>query len=99
MSRRGDSRRRAVALQYEGDAPRVTASGHGELAEQIIALAAAHDVPLEEDADLVRLLSRVELGEEIPETLYQAVAEILAFALLVSGRAVELFGERREPEG
>lgn len=74
----------AVALQYDGyDAPKVTAKGQGELAERIIAAAREHNIPLEEDPVLAGLLATVELGEEIPETLYLAVAELLAFIYLV----------------
>ena len=74
----------AVALQYDGyDAPKVTAKGQGELAERIIATALEHDIPLEEDPVLAGLLATVELGDEIPETLYLAVAELLAFIYLV----------------
>ena len=72
---------RAVALQYEGgaSAPRVVAKGEGELARRIIEIAEEHGVPLYQDADLVRLLSRLELDQAIPVSLYQAVAEVLAF--------------------
>ena len=74
----------AVALQYDGyDAPRVTAKGNGEIAERIIATAEAHNIPLEEDPALAGLLATVELGDTIPETLYQAVAELLAFIYMV----------------
>ena len=77
----------AVALLYEGDgAPRVTAKGAGVVAERIIELAREHDVPLYEDRNLVKLAASVELGEEIPRTLYLAVAEVLAFAYHVTGR-------------
>ncbi len=77
----------AVALHYDGEgAPRVTAKGRGHVAEQILALAREHNVPIQQQPDLVRLLSKVDLGEEIPEALYVAVAEVIAFAFLVSGR-------------
>ena len=77
----------AVALRYDGEgAPRVTAKGRGHVAEQILALAREHNVPIQQQPDLVRLLSKVDLGEEIPEALYVAVAEVIAFAFLVSGR-------------
>ncbi len=70
----------AVALRYEDDgAPRVTAKGKGVIAEQIMEIARDHDIPLYEEPELVQLLSRVELESEIPENLYVAVAEILAF--------------------
>jgi flagellar biosynthesis protein len=79
--------RRAVALYYDGRrAPRVTAKGQGVVAERILAVAREHDVPLREDQSLVALLSRLELGEEVPQNLYKAVAQVIAFAYLVSGK-------------
>lgn len=78
---------RAVALRYEGrGAPRVTAKGEGSVAERILALAQEHDIPLHEDAELVGLLARLDLGDEIPASLYIAVAEVLAFAYRLSGK-------------
>lgn len=80
---------KAVALRYEGKgAPRVVAKGSGEVAKQILALAEAHDIPLHEDRELVLLLSRIELGREIPEGLYLAVAQILAFIYSLSGKHI-----------
>ena len=77
----------AVALHYdEVNAPRVTAKGSDELAEQIIELAEEYDIPIREEPELVKLLSHVELGEQIPEALYIAVAEILAFAYMLKGK-------------
>ena len=77
----------AIALNYDGEnAPRLTAKGRGELAQRILALADAHDVPLHEDSELAALLAQIPLGEEIPEALYRAVAEVIAFAYLLSGK-------------
>lgn len=77
----------AVALQYDGrQAPRVTAKGYGEVAEEIIRLAREHNIPLYEDVELVGLLSRLDLGDEIPEALYIAVARVIAFAYLLAGK-------------
>lgn len=81
------SRKLAVALDYDGTgAPKVTAKGQGELAQQILEIAHQHEVPLRYDEGLVELLATVPLGEEIPEPLYVAVAEVLAFAYYLSGR-------------
>lgn len=78
---------RAVALCYDREhAPRVTAKGSGSLAEQIIALALEHDVPLQENPELVGLLSLLELGEEIPHELYVTIAHIIAFAYMLKGK-------------
>jgi flagellar biosynthesis protein len=75
-------RKKAAALSYEpgeGGAPRVVASGEGHLAEKIIEIARSAEVPLVEDAALVSALLVLELGEEIPVELYEAVARVLAF--------------------
>ena len=78
----------AVALQYDGEhAPRVTARGRDKLAREIIELARRHGIPMQENEPLAALLSRVELGAEIPETLYLAVAQVIAFAYYLSGKA------------
>lgn len=77
----------AVALLYDGDsAPRVTAKGRGELAERILALADAHDVPIQQDAELTLLLAQIDLGDEVPRELYVAVAQVIAFAYQLSGK-------------
>ncbi len=77
----------AVALQYDGtNAPRVTAKGRDRLAEQIVQIARQHGIPLQENEPLAAVLSRVELGEEIPESLYLAVAQVIAFAYHLSGK-------------
>lgn len=84
----------AVALKYDGEnAPKVTAKGSQEIAEQIIALAREHNIPLSENKELVSLLSTLELGEEIPEMLYLAVAEVIAFAYMLKGKVPKGFQE------
>ena len=73
----------AVALRYDAaamEAPTVVAKGRNRLAERIKELAREHGVPLVEDRFLARALYRtVEVGQEIPYTLYQAVARVLAY--------------------
>ena len=79
----------AVALQYDKSAvpvPRVVAKGRGDTGEAILRLAREHGVPVEENAPLAEALSQVELGEDIPEALYRAVAEVLIFILRASGK-------------
>ena len=74
--------KKAVALRYERDkdsSPRVIATGKGTTAENIIKIAQLHNLPIQEDADLVELLSKVELDKEIPEKLYVAVSEVFRF--------------------
>jgi flagellar biosynthesis protein len=77
----------AVALHYEKPgAPRVVAKGRGETGQRIIEIARAHGVPIEGNAALAEALAQVELDDEIPESLYRAVAEVLVFILKMSGR-------------
>jgi len=83
------SRRKAAALRYRPDAdaaPRVTAAGRGLTAEKIIALAKEAGIPLREDASLVEVLARLDVGSEIPAELYRAVAELLAFVYRMDQR-------------
>lgn len=74
-------RKQAVALRYADTdrAPRVVATGAGELAKRILELAKEHGVPVRQDDTLVEILAKIEVGHEIPPETYRAVAEILAF--------------------
>lgn len=74
--------KKAIALRYQpndNDAPKVIAKGQGKVAENIIKSAQHHQVPIQEDPSLVSLLSELNLNQNIPEDLYQAVAEVFAF--------------------
>ena len=76
-----DIKKRAVALKYRWDyaAPKVVASGKGQLADKIIQSAQDANVKLHKDAKLAAALSMVDVGAEIPPELYQVVAQILVF--------------------
>jgi len=77
-----EKRKAAVALKYEIEkdtAPKITASGKGELAEKILELAREYNIPIHEDEPLVELLSKLQVGEIIPPELYPVIAEILAW--------------------
>ena len=77
----------AVALKYDGEsAPKVTAKGEGLSAEQIIALAEKHGIPMQTEPQLAHVLAQIPLGDEIPRELYVAVAEIISFAYYLSGK-------------
>lgn len=70
----------ATALRYreeEDVAPLVLAQGQGDLAHRIVQAAHAYGVPVVQDVPIARLLQELEVGQEIPEGLYEAVAEIL----------------------
>jgi flagellar biosynthesis protein len=81
MSRPEGRLRRAAALRYEGEgAPRVVATGAGEIADRIVQRAIEAGVPVRDDAALAEALARVEVNQEIPAELYQAVAQALVWA-------------------
>ncbi len=80
--------REAVGLRYDqadDAAPRVVAKGKGELAEQLLAIAEEHGIPVRKDPDLLAYLSATQIGDEVPEEVYQAVASILAFLWRLNG--------------
>lgn len=73
---------KAIAIVYnekDSAAPKVVAAGKGIIAEKIIATAKEAGIHIQEDADLVELLSKIPIDNEIPTELYQTVAEVLAF--------------------
>ena len=85
--RNTDTPRQAIALKYDGThAPTLTAKGDEALAEAILQIARDYEVPIYENAELVKLLARMELGESIPEELYRTIAEIIAFAWNLKGK-------------
>lgn len=79
----------AIALSYHGqniDAPKVVAKGSGFIAEKILATAKQHSVPVYKNKTLVSMLMAVELDQEIPPELFQAVAEVLAYIYRIDQR-------------
>ena len=76
----------AVALEYDGQgAPRVTAKGRGELAERIVETGREHRGAGGQNALLAQALSADELDDQIPEELYRATAQVIAFVLSLRG--------------
>ncbi|MFQ3573136.1 MAG: flagellar biosynthesis protein FlhB [Thermodesulfovibrionales bacterium] len=79
----------AVAIRYDSkemDAPKVVAKGANLIAERIKEIANQHKIPVFEDKPLARSLFKLEVGQEIPETLYKAVATILANIYKLKGK-------------
>jgi len=77
-----DIRKKVAAIRYapgKDTAPKIVAKGSGAIAERILEIAKEHNVPLREDRQLVEVLSKLDLYQEIPPDLYKAVAEVLAF--------------------
>lgn len=83
---KGPYARKAVALEYgDNAAPVLVARGEGELAQEILRRAQEQGIWVAQDAQLVALLSRVELEQEIPPELYTAVAVILSWVYWLRG--------------
>jgi len=79
--------KKVVALEYDkgkSAAPLVTAKGKGLVAERILEIAKEHDIPIHSDADLVEILDKIEIEQEIPLEVYAIVAEIFAYIYKVS---------------
>jgi flagellar biosynthesis protein len=81
---------KAVALKYDAmspkQAPKVVATGTGTLAEEIIALAQQHGIFVHQDEHLSEILSQLDLGQEIPDTMYHVIAELIAFSFVMQGK-------------
>ncbi|MCE5168039.1 EscU/YscU/HrcU family type III secretion system export apparatus switch protein [Paenibacillus profundus] len=83
-------RKKAVALSYDpqqSDAPILVAKGQGQLAERILDKARESGVPVQEDASLVEVLSKLDIDQQIPSELYHLVAEVLTFMYRTDQRA------------
>lgn len=79
----------AAALKYninEDDAPKLVGKGKGIIAENIIDKAKENKIPIYEDERLANQLEYLELGQEIPSELYEAVAEILVFIAKIDSK-------------
>lgn len=86
-------RKKAVAVKdrdHSLAAPRVVASGQGTLAEQILQIAWANNIKVREDADLVEILSAIDVDSDIPIEAFAAVAEILAYVYRVNSGEIPI---------
>lgn len=82
--------KRAVALRYKIDrdrTPLLVAKGHGRVAERIIEIAKNHNIPIHIDPELALILGKLDINEEIPPSLYNAVAGVIAFILTVEKKS------------
>ena len=74
--------KRAIALEYDPKvdaAPKVVATGRGEIAEKILEIARENKLPIRDDPILADALAQVDLYDVIPPELYSVVAEVFAF--------------------
>jgi flagellar biosynthesis protein len=76
-------RKKAAALTYDinNPAPRVTAVGMGKIAEKIIETAEESKVPVVYNKELTDMLTKVDIGDEIPYELYDIVAKVIAYVM------------------
>ena len=77
-----NKKQKAVALKYipkSDNAPKVIAKGTGNVAEKILAIAKENNIYIQNDPDLIEILSQLDLHEEIPPELYIVVAKLLSF--------------------
>ena len=84
---------KAVAVKDSGEdgtLPRLVASGRGAVAEQILQIAWAHDIKVREDADLVEILSAIDIDSDIPVEAVAAVAEIMSYVYRANAGEIPL---------
>jgi len=93
-----DRQKKAVSIKYTQNdfAPKITAKGKNKIAEEILKLAKENDIPIYEDRDLIEILYTMDVGYEIPETLYKAIAEILTFVYLANEKYKYMIKESGE---
>lgn len=74
-------KKKAIALSYEQsmESPQIVAKGAGVVAERMLAIAQTNGIPVHEDPALLSLLSSLDIKEQIPEDLYQVIAELFVF--------------------
>ena len=82
-----DESKVAIALLYDKiSAPRILAKGRDDLASSILEIAKEAEVPITEDHLLAETLAKLELNQEIPETLFRSVAVVLAWVYRLQGK-------------
>ena len=92
---------KAVAIEYDvlnDAAPKISARGEGHVAEQIMALAFAHGIKVRKDADLVEILSVMEVDSVIPVEAYAAIGEILTYVYKANASHKLSVGPKRNTE-
>ena len=81
---------KAVALKYkayEDNAPKIIAKGKGEIAKKIIEKAKKYDVPMFQNEEIANMLLDVEVGEEVPAKMYNAVVEVFVWLYKLEEKA------------
>ena len=76
--------KKGVALGYNGKIPKILAIAKGKLFKDLLYIAKKNNITIYEDTNLVEVLSKLDPGEEIPEDMYKAISEILAYCYNVN---------------
>ncbi|MDR1619357.1 MAG: EscU/YscU/HrcU family type III secretion system export apparatus switch protein [Clostridiales bacterium] len=95
MSEHRKEKKQAAALKYDAEqnrAPYIVGLGQGYVAENMLKAAAEHGIPVVEDTSLSNALQKLGIGEDIPEDLYQVVAEVLVFVTKLDNGRGSRFG-------
>lgn len=83
---------KAIALYYDQiHDPVVVAKGEGSVAATLIKTGKKHDIHLHEDPNLMDQLSHLDIGDSIPQQLYQIIAEIITFVYMLEGKTPKNF--------
>lgn len=93
MPEKPKPKKSALAISYDKDrdsAPKISAKGKGTVAERIIELAKENNIPIHEDPDLIEVLSKLDLGQEIPPDLYKLIAEVLVYVYRSNNKASKI---------
>lgn len=86
--------KKAIGIGYEkgkDQAPKVVTKGEGPLAEKIIEIANEYGIYIKEDKSLAEILYKLDVSQEIPEELYNVIAEIFLYLY----KADKSFGEKK----
>lgn len=94
-----EKRPQAVAIKYDDRtaAPRVVAKGYGTLAETIIQTAKDNGLYVHESSELVGVLMKLDLDQQIPPELYVAIAELLAWLYQLEGKSMDEVVDQATP--
>ncbi len=92
--------KKGTALEYSESkgVPEIIAQARGQFVENLLQIARDHDITIYKDADLSEALSVLNIGSEVPEELYIAMTEVLAYCYEVNDRfkrkAAKIFAKR-----
>ncbi|MBN1534354.1 MAG: EscU/YscU/HrcU family type III secretion system export apparatus switch protein [Spirochaetes bacterium] len=78
------SEKKGVAIEYSGDMPRIVAAARGALLKRLLEIAEHHNITVYRDRDLTEVLFQLPVGSEIPDSLFAAVAKVLAYCYRIN---------------